>query len=218
MKDWVGSRSNLTSEGEPRFTRAVFDQSTGTVTLTHTNSYARLVKGYGLETLSARLQAIMRGVAGATEAFSSPAIKRIDVVSSDGKPMISTTPEAFASVNPGPSDQQPAEVDPSTAGSGTGQSGTLAQRNAVAKAESYLRYTSFSRKGLISQLEFEGFEKKVAEYAVGHIEVDWMDQAAKKARQYLDTTSFSRSGLIDQLVFEGFTREQAQHGAEAVGY
>jgi hypothetical protein len=93
----------------------------------------------------------------------------------------------------------------------------VAQRNAVEKAESYLDYTAFSRTGLITQLEFEGFTKADATYAVDHITVDWTEQADKKAQSYMDYSSFSRSGLIKQLQFEGFTAAQAAHGASAVG-
>ena len=93
----------------------------------------------------------------------------------------------------------------------------MSQRQAVRQANDYLDYTAFSRKGLIEQLEFEGFSKADATYAVDHIEVDWMEQAALKAKDYLDYTAFSRKGLIEQLEFEGFTKEQATHGANAVG-
>ena len=37
---------------------------------------------------------------------------------------------------------------------------------AAKKAESYLSFSSFSRSGLIEQLEFEGFTKEQAEYGV----------------------------------------------------
>lgn len=95
---------------------------------------------------------------------------------------------------------------------------TLSQQNATRSAESYLRFTAFSRTGLISQLEYEGFETADAEYAVDHVTVDWNEQAAKSAQSYLEFTSFSRQGLIDQLLFEGFTAEQAEYGVAAVGY
>ena len=95
---------------------------------------------------------------------------------------------------------------------------TMGQENAVAKAESYLSYAAFSRKGLIGQLKYEGFSTSDATFAVGHITVNWNEQAAKKAQSYIDMTSFSRQGLIDQLVYEGFTQTQAKYGAKAVGY
>ena len=84
-------------------------------------------------------------------------------------------------------------------------------------AESYLAYTSFSKSGLIGQLEYEGFASGDAEYAVNAISVDWQDQAVKTAEQYLDYTSFSRSDLIDQLKYEGFSSEHANHAADEVG-
>lgn len=94
---------------------------------------------------------------------------------------------------------------------------TVSQQQAVRKGNEYLDYTSFSRSGLIEQLEYEGFSNADATFAVDQISPDWNAQAAAKAQEYLDYTSFSRSGLIDQLLYEGFTREQAEHGANSVG-
>jgi hypothetical protein len=94
---------------------------------------------------------------------------------------------------------------------------TASQRNARLKAGDYLDFTSFSRSGLIQQLEFEGFTPDDAAYGVDALNVDWNDQAAKKAAEYLDFTSFSHSGLVDQLVFEGFTRAQAEYGVSTTG-
>lgn len=91
---------------------------------------------------------------------------------------------------------------------------TSAQSNAVAKAKSYLRYSAFSRVGLIDQLEFEGFSTKVSTFAVDYIRVSWRNQAYKKAQSYLKYSSFSLTGLIEQLEFEGFTHSQAVYGAK----
>jgi hypothetical protein len=88
---------------------------------------------------------------------------------------------------------------------------------AQAKAESYLRSMSFSRTGLIEQLEFEGFDKNDATNAVDSLNVNWNEQAVKKAESYLNSMSFSKSGLIEQLEFEGFTPEQARYGVSRIG-
>jgi hypothetical protein len=95
---------------------------------------------------------------------------------------------------------------------------TIGQRNAVRSAESYLRFSAFSRTGLIGQLEFEDYSTEDATFAVDYLDVDWNEQAAKSAESYLEFSSFSRSGLIDQLMFEGFTRAEAEYGVEQVGY
>lgn len=94
---------------------------------------------------------------------------------------------------------------------------TLSQKNAVAKAKSYLEYTAFSKSGLVKQLEFEGFSNEDATYAVNKISVDWKEQAVLKGKSYLDSMSFSRSGLIDQLKYEGFTNEEAIHAVDQIG-
>jgi len=95
---------------------------------------------------------------------------------------------------------------------------TLAQENAVDKAQSYLDFSAFSHSGLIDQLVFEDFSVEDATFAVDYIAVDWNEQAAKKAQSFLDFSSFSRQGLIDQLTFEGFSAEQAEYGVSQVGF
>ncbi|MGO9385045.1 MAG: Ltp family lipoprotein [Mycobacterium sp.] len=108
-----------------------------------------------------------------------------------------------------------AGVAPTTTKSGF----TPAQDNAIAKAESYLNTSAFSKKGLIEQLVYNKFSQADATFAVEHIEasggVDWNEQAVKKARSYLSTSSFSLQGLIEQLEYNGFTPSQAQYGANA---
>ena len=109
------------------------------------------------------------------------------------------------------------EEEGSSSGSDQGPSVSASQANAIDSAESYLRFSSFSRSGLIDQLEFEGFSNSDAAFAVDYIAPDWFEQAVKSAESYLDFGSFSRQGLIDQLEFEGFTTEEATYGADQVG-
>lgn len=99
---------------------------------------------------------------------------------------------------------------------------------AIESAEDYLKFQSFSRKGLIHQLSSESgdsFTEDQATHAVDYLEenglVDWNEQAAKSAEDYLKFQDFSRDGLLDQLTSdygEQFTREQAEYGLQAVGY
>lgn len=91
---------------------------------------------------------------------------------------------------------------------------SASQEQAVGKAEDYIDYSPFSKKGLIKQLKYEGFSTKDAEFAVEHIKVSWKEQAAAKAEDYLDYSHFSRSSLIRQLKYEGFTQAQAEYGAK----
>lgn len=95
---------------------------------------------------------------------------------------------------------------------------TIGQKNALAKAKSYLSFSAFSYKGLIEQLEFSKFTHEDAVYAANNCGADWNEQAAKKAKSYMEFSSFSRDGLIEQLEFSGFTHEQALYGVKAVGY
>lgn len=95
---------------------------------------------------------------------------------------------------------------------------TLGQENALKSAKEYLDYSAFSYKGLVEQLEYEGFTTEEATYGVDNCQANWNEQAAKCAKEYLDYSSFSRQGLIEQLEYEGFTHEQAIYGVESVGY
>ncbi|MFN8019670.1 MAG: Ltp family lipoprotein [Acidimicrobiales bacterium] len=95
--------------------------------------------------------------------------------------------------------------------------GTVSQQNAKAMAQDYLNSSAFSRTGLISQLEYEGFSNGDAVWAVDGLNVDWNQQAARMAADYLDSSAFSRSGLVQQLVYEGFTQAQAEYGVSTTG-
>ncbi|WP_193597703.1 Ltp family lipoprotein [Microbacterium sp. YJN-G] len=95
---------------------------------------------------------------------------------------------------------------------------TVEQTNAIAKAKDYLNFSGFSRAGLISQLEFEGYSTESATFGADNAEADWNAEAAEKAKQYTDMSAFSRDGLADQLAFEKFTPEQIDFALAAVGY
>lgn len=95
---------------------------------------------------------------------------------------------------------------------------TLGQKNALAKAKSYLNSSSFSYTGLIEQLEYSGFTAEEASFAADNCGADWNEQAAKKAQSYLNSSSFSRDRLLEQLQYSGFTAEQSEYGVTQVGY
>ena len=88
---------------------------------------------------------------------------------------------------------------------------TREQKNALKKAESYLKIMNFSYPGLEDQLEFEGFPKDAIEYAMANIIVDWNEQALAKANSYLSISAMSDESLRQQLDFEGFTKEQIDY-------
>jgi hypothetical protein len=94
---------------------------------------------------------------------------------------------------------------------------TSAQKNAREKAADYLAYSAFSRRGLIQQLKFEGFDVKDAKYAADAVGADWNKQAAGKAKEYLELDSYSHDGLVEQLKFDGFTAKQAEYGVTKAG-
>lgn len=117
-----------------------------------------------------------------------------------------TTPAVLAAI--------PTATTKSPASTTSGE--TVSQRNAKRSAQDYLRYSAFSRSGLIGQLKYEGFSEEDAAYAVDTINPNWNDQAVKETRAYLKSSAFSRSGLIGQLMFGGFSQEQAEFGVNGV--
>lgn len=98
------------------------------------------------------------------------------------------------------------------------QAATRGEKNALAKAKTYLKIMAFSKKGLIKQLKFDGFTNKEAKYGVAKCGANWKKQAAKKAKEYLSIMAFSKQGLIKQLKFDGFTDAEAKYGAKKAGY
>lgn len=96
-------------------------------------------------------------------------------------------------------------------------SATTGQANALKKAQSYLKYSTFSYEGLKGQLEYEGFAADEIQYAVDNCGADWNEQALNKAKSYLKHSSFSYQGLMGQLEYEEFTNEQAVYGADNCG-
>lgn len=123
-------------------------------------------------------------------------------------PVPSTEPSPKVTHKPAPTTTKPTATEPVM---------TASQEQAVGTAEDYLNGQSFSRKGLIEQLVFEGFSTKDATFGVDHVEVNWNDQAVGVAKGYLDGQHFSRSGLIEQLEYEGFTHKQAVYGVKGAG-
>jgi Host cell surface-exposed lipoprotein len=93
----------------------------------------------------------------------------------------------------------------------------ISRANAVRLAKEYLQSQAFSRKGLVSQLKYEGFSTSDATYGASHSGANWMKQAVRVAKEYLQSQAFSRRGMVEQLEYEGFTPSQALHGARATG-
>lgn len=109
-------------------------------------------------------------------------------------------------------------VEDVTEGNETADPGvSVGELNALKKANSYLKSSSFSKEGLKSQLEFEGFTSEQINYAIENCGADWKEQALNKAKSYLKSSSFSKSGLLKQLEFEGFTSEEAKYGVQNCG-
>lgn len=94
---------------------------------------------------------------------------------------------------------------------------TVSRENALRSAENYVDTIPLSKKGLVKQLEFEGFSEEDSVWASENIVVDWNLQAVRTAKSYIESAPFSRKSLVKQLESEGFTNEEANHAATEVG-
>lgn len=85
-------------------------------------------------------------------------------------------------------------------------------QDALKKAKSYLNFSSFSRAGLIHQLEYHGFASATAAWAADHSGANWLQEAIECAKSYIKHSDFSEEGLYRQLIYEKFTPEQSRYG------
>ena len=58
------------------------------------------------------------------------------------------------------------------------------RRRTLRKAQSYLSLQSFSRKGLVEQLKYEGCTTPQARSGAAKVHANWSAHAAKKAKEY----------------------------------
>lgn len=141
--------------------------------------------------------------------FSAPGVSAPNITVDDlieyGPGLVDVAAGATTEATTEPEPEETTEAEPEA---------TTGQLNALDKAKDYLSFTAFSKKGLRSQLEYEGFKDDEIDYAIENCGADWKEQAVKKAKEYLDFTSFSKDGLIDQLEYDGFTEKQAKYGAD----
>lgn len=152
---------------------------------------------------------------GATRDLYEDAVKKVNAVTDESvkkslKKSLKSADKALSAIEKEEADKKAKEEAIASA--------NKEEQNALATALSYLDYSGFSYKGLVKQLEYEGYSNEAATFAVDNCGADWNEQAAKVAESYINYSSFSRSGLIDQLQYEGFTKDQAEYGATAVGY
>ena len=91
------------------------------------------------------------------------------------------------------------------------------QQKALDKANEYVDTLPLSRKGLIKQLEYDGYTTDVATYAADNCSANWNKEAKEMAEQYMDSTTYTYKEMVQQLEAEGFTKKQAKFGAKAVG-
>lgn len=138
--------------------------------------------------------------------------------SSNNTPAPATSQQPLPSLSQAP---QPADTQPVD----TGPQYSVAQQQAIDSAQSYLDDEGgFSRLGLIDQLHSqagEGFSKRLAVFAVDHVQVNWKHQAVLSAESYMQSEpGWSFSSLVDQLdspYGENFTYAQAVYAAHRVG-
>lgn len=105
---------------------------------------------------------------------------------------------------------------------------TANQEKALEDAKSYLKESTYSKKGLKEQLEFDGYTKKEANYAVNNCGANWKKQAKKEAKNLIRLSLdeewkkwgvfyYSKKSMIETLKYHGYTKSQAKFGAKKCG-
>lgn len=96
---------------------------------------------------------------------------------------------------------------------------TLAQKNCLGSALSYIRDGGFSKQSLQEQLEFEKYKQEDIKYAMENLQdVNWNEQCKMSCESYLRDSNFSREEMYSQLEHEGFAEEQINFALKSVGY
>lgn len=96
---------------------------------------------------------------------------------------------------------------------------TLAQKNCLGSALSYIRDGGFSKQSLQEQLEFEKYKQEDIKYAMENLQdVNWNEQCKMSCESYLRDSNFSREEMYSQLEHEGFLEEQINFALKSVGY
>lgn len=97
---------------------------------------------------------------------------------------------------------------------------TAGEKNALKQAQSLLDLGLFAyseahmKRALVNTYEFSEAE---ADYALGHLKVNWQDQADKSAKSYLKQ-HIGPEGLVNMLtVWEDFTEDQARKAVANLG-
>ena len=129
------------------------------------------------------------------------------------EPLVSETPADFPSQNeketisPTPA-PEPEELDSSVQGDvstsdqsdlgpeedvvSQGENGSsLEYKNALASAESHLKYSSYSYNGLIDMLLYDKYPEEAAIYAADNCGADWNEQALLSAEGHLKYSAYS---------------------------
>ena len=100
---------------------------------------------------------------------------------------------------------------------GTNEITEFNQETAVERAKFHTKYNSYSQKGLVKMLVFEGFSDEDAEYGAANCGADWNKEAMEDAESYLNYKSYTRQELYDQLKYEGYTEGQILYALAKVG-
>lgn len=93
---------------------------------------------------------------------------------------------------------------------------TAEQKTAALLARSYLIGSAFSRSGLISQLQSEGYSFETVEAAIDILSIDWQVQAVKRAKLLTQYEDYTLESLQERLLDYDFTTEESEYAADYV--
>ena len=127
--------------------------------------------------------------------------KKVDNAESTTSPCVETTASPYADITASPYEEKTSKTE---------------LENAIESAEAYNKVLSYSKKGIIEKLKYEGFSEDIAECAVKSINANWKENCVRSAYSYLDLFSFSKKELIHQLDYDGFTPEEIDYAMNQI--
>ena len=89
------------------------------------------------------------------------------------------------------------------------------QKEALAKAKSYVDTLAVSKQRVVDGLEQLGYSDKEIDYALENCGADWFQEAVEAAENayQLDPSFYNEENLTSLLMTVGFTYEEAVYGA-----
>ena len=95
---------------------------------------------------------------------------------------------------------------------------TLGETNAYREASEYSDMMHTSEEAIRDHLNFYGFTREEADYAIAKCNLDFKKECLINTRQYAEMMNASEQGIRDHLKYEKFTSEEVEYALKECNY